>query len=476
MMTATSNVNHSHQHNENSTNNTRILISPTNSMADDVTNAADAAETFGEAETVNLVRAMSAIENKDDITDAGELPPKEDNEAIDDDNNEEENSKNELADVVTPQKKQRQQPPRKRHGARNQHKMKHFVRWLLETFPDILVVQPSSSSSSSSSALRTKQGNTTKKHRTAIPCTCNTSSSSCNHDAKPQAEQKEDEVDLELSRTKTQSSPCCGPKEVDDAMLHDDDDVDAIEVPLILDVAGGKGELAARLCLCLHLRVVLVDPRPANIEQTYLQTVVPRLPKKWQERLQQRLDTNPNHVHDILEDKFHQVVDYFSYSNAVRRCISDRKHGDNDDNESLQQQLTQAVQDASLLIGMHADGATEDIIDVALHYQKPFVVVPCCVFANLYSHRQIRRHIVVPRDDQTTGSTVATTEERHTDLHHPQQQQAPPPPSSSLLEMTFASVRTHEQFCQYLLDKDARFKKSILPFEGRNVAIWWNGK
>jgi hypothetical protein len=36
-------------------------------------------------------------------------------------------------------------------------------------------------------------------------------------------------------------------------------------------------------------------------------------------------------------------------------------------------------------------------------------------------------------------------------------------------------VRTHDQFCKYLLAKDDRFVKEILPFDGRNVAIWWDG-
>ena len=36
-------------------------------------------------------------------------------------------------------------------------------------------------------------------------------------------------------------------------------------------------------------------------------------------------------------------------------------------------------------------------------------------------------------------------------------------------------VRTHDQFCQYLQEKDSSFKREELPFDGRNVAIWWDG-
>jgi hypothetical protein len=415
---------------------------------------------------------MNYLENKDTVNADGGVPPKEEEEDDDD------VAAVDTDDTATQEKKkkqqqqqyQRQQQQRKRHGARNQHKMKHFVRWLLETFPDILV-QPSPTTAQN-------PGN-----KMNISCNANnTMSSSCNHDAKQQTEQNEEEQDLKVepSRTRTKSSSSSGASEFDDEMIHPNDDstvAPPLPPPLILDVAGGKGELAARLCLCLHgIRVVLVDPRgPVNIAQTYQQTVVPRLPKKWQERLQQRLITNPNHVHDLLKTNFDQVMDYFSYQNAVTTVVSnnDKNDDDDDDEKNHQQQevrlrlrLQQAVQDASLLIGMHADGATEDIIDVALHYQKPFVVVPCCVFANLYSHRQVRTSSssAVVRDGNKTNTTTNTNEEK----------QGPPPPKPPV--MAFASVRTHEQFCQYLLDKDARFQKSILPFKGRNVAIWWNGK
>jgi hypothetical protein len=411
-------------------------------------------------DTIDLTRAK----NKGSVTIGGGVPRKDDD---DEDEHDVENvdDSSELAvgvpmDVYgdTKQGNKVQQPQqRKRHGARNQHKMKHFVRWLLETFPDILVHPPSASSAAP------LQRGSEKNTPSSTIC-----KSSCCCDARQQVTQKEETAKVASSRTETNSSSCYTEN--------------AYEVPpspppppLILDVAGGKGELAARLCLCNHLRVVLVDPRPANIAQTYQQTVVPRLPQKWQARLRQRLATNPNHVQDMLNNQFHQVVDYFSYQVATTTVVWNNDEHDEDYTKQQQRQqnvlrLQQAVQDASLLIGMHADGATEDIIDVALHYHKPFVVVPCCVFANLYSHRQVRHVGDVEPDDKTatTTTTTSVTEEEEE------------PPKLETLhvlpEMTFASVRTHEQFCQYLLDKDARFQKSILPFAGRNVAIWWNGK
>ena len=45
---------------------------------------------------------------------------------------------------------------------------------------------------------------------------------------------------------------------------------------------------------------------------------------------------------------------------------------------------------SEIIIGMHPDQATEPIIDMALKFQKPFAVVPCCVFAHENPHRRLK--------------------------------------------------------------------------------------
>jgi hypothetical protein len=237
-------------------------------------------------------------------------------------------------------------PDRKRHGARNQHKMKDFVKWLLATFPDTVATSRSSRS-------------------------------------------ENDET------TTTATTP-----------TH------------ILDVAGGKGELAARLCMCHLTSVVMVDPRPADVAHCYEALVLPKIPKKWQQRLEARRASNPHFVEEMVQERFRQLVmpmDDHTLATSI--------------------ELQEAVRDARLLVGMHADGATEAIIHAALLYKKPFVVVPCCVFPNLFQERRV---------SNDEGNTVP--------------------------------VRSHEQFCRYLQEKDERFQRCILPFEGRNIAIWWDGK
>lgn len=186
----------------------------------------------------------------------------------------------------------------------------------------------------------------------------------------------------------------------------------------VLDIAGGKGELTARLSMCHNLRVVLVDPRRADVASCFSSQVLPKLPNKWQSRIEEQLAENQHFVQEKIDQRVTQLVmnfdDYTLESSA---------------------ELQAAVQSASVLIGMHADGATEAIVDAALKYRKPFVVVPCCVFPRLFNQR------FLVKDDGTK-----------------------------------VPVRSHEQFCEYLLQKDTRFKREVLPFEGRNVGILWDGK
>mmetsp|Transcript_17678 Transcript_17678/g.24933 ORF Transcript_17678/g.24933 Transcript_17678/m.24933 type:complete len:306 (+) Transcript_17678:38-955(+) len=238
---------------------------------------------------------------------------------------------------------------RSRHGARNQHRHKHFVRWLAQNFPHVF--------------------------------------ESCKVD--------------NIKNLKDE------PNSEDGKISH------------ILDVAGGKGELSARLSMCYNCQVVMVDPRLADICSCFEKDILKSLPKKWQERISSHRANNADYIAEIAEKRFNQLVMNF-----------DQYHVDSNSS------LLEAVQNCKLIIGLHADGATEAIVDVALAYHKPFVVVPCCVFPNLFRDRKVM--------NEETGK--------------------------------FISVRNHDQFCQYLKMKDSHFRQDVLPFEGRNVAIWWDGK
>lgn len=108
----------------------------------------------------------------------------------------------------------------------------------------------------------------------------------------------------------------------------------------VIDIAGGRGDVAARLDRD-GIPAVVVDPRVC------LQRNGEPVPIRRQ-------------LQECFDDDF--VV----------------RHAD-------------LLRAASLLVGMHPDQATEPLVDYALQHRKPFVVVPCCVFVReLGGHRVIR--------------------------------------------------------------------------------------
>lgn len=256
----------------------------------------------------------------------------------------------------------RTQPKLKKwSGVKNQHKMKSFVNWLVQTFPQLNNV-----------------------HRT---------------------------MSKDISRDGTLHTPTTT---VQETPLE--------ATPLVVDIAGGKGELAARLIMCQRLRVVMIDPRESDVPLCFEKTVLPKLPAVWRCRFQRRQQDDPQMLMKTFQERFQQYQMYFSDETVVSHP-----------------ELEALIQNATLLVGMHADGATEAIVDTALRYNKPFCVVPCCVFPRLFHTR-----------------TVTVMDEEGKERKTP--------------------VRSYEQFCQYLMDKHPGFQQSILPFDGRNVAIWWDGK
>ena len=96
--------------------------------------------------------------------------------------------------------------------------------------------------------------------------------------------------------------------------------------------------------------------------------------------------------------------------------------------------------DSSILIGLHPDQATEIIVDIALKLNKPFAIIPCCVFANDFPHRKLKR--------KKTGNVENNTEYEE------------------------IQVSSYEQFIEYLCEKDKNIQKTFLPFEGKNLLLY----
>mmetsp|Transcript_31272 Transcript_31272/g.81698 ORF Transcript_31272/g.81698 Transcript_31272/m.81698 type:complete len:316 (-) Transcript_31272:29-976(-) len=88
---------------------------------------------------------------------------------------------------------------------------------------------------------------------------------------------------------------------------------------------------------------------------------------------------------------------------------------------------SELINACSVLIGMHSDEATEAIVEAAVRFSKPFAVVPCCVFPSAFPNRR-----------RANGGTV----------------------------------RTYDEFCEWLREQAPGSNTALLPFAGRNRVIY----
>jgi len=117
----------------------------------------------------------------------------------------------------------------------------------------------------------------------------------------------------------------------------------------VLDVAGGRGEMNFELNVLRNVRCTTIDPRPSKLSKRQL---------RWLKK--RNRNTKHEETHSQLLNRMTHIQALFNPSFA--KCKSD------------------LVNNCTLIIGMHPDEATEEIVDMALFLKKPFAVVPCCVF------------------------------------------------------------------------------------------------
>uniref|UniRef100_A0A7S4KBR0 C3H1-type domain-containing protein n=1 Tax=Odontella aurita TaxID=265563 RepID=A0A7S4KBR0_9STRA len=92
-------------------------------------------------------------------------------------------------------------------------------------------------------------------------------------------------------------------------------------------------------------------------------------------------------------------------------------------------EVVSILRSASILVGLHPDQPTGDIVDLALAMSKPFAVVPCCVFPRQYSKRTL--------------------------------------PCG-------APVRTYDQLLDWIRAKDERIQTHDLGFGGRSIVLYFD--
>lgn len=192
----------------------------------------------------------------------------------------------------------------------------------------------------------------------------------------------------------------------------------------ILDIAGGSGALAFELSVRNSLNCVVVDVRPVRL------TVQQKQHLKFRERCLESLSAAPptctmatNLRNRFTAKSFEQFVTLLD-SNSVLESANQTL----DETQARLRDLLQ-TRNCSVMVGLHPDQATDHIIDIGLTLNIAWVVIPCCVFPNLFRRRLLRN-----------GKTV----------------------------------RSYEDLCAYILERDPRIQECVLPFRGRNRAFYWH--
>ncbi len=163
----------------------------------------------------------------------------------------------------------------------------------------------------------------------------------------------------------------------------------------VLDVAGGRGDLSFELKSKYNIKCTLIDPRIRKLNKKQRRYILKS--EKDKKRQHQRPE---NIIHVINGDnepkckkqKMTSSNNIFNQSQQQQQNTKKKKLVIDD--QLLNDYLGQHIQgkfDSSfkiatiggakpLVVGMHPDQATEDIVDIALEHKLNFAVVPCCVF------------------------------------------------------------------------------------------------
>ena len=192
---------------------------------------------------------------------------------------------------------------------------------------------------------------------------------------------------------------------------------------------GGKGGLSFDLSVRYGIPCTLIEPIEVK-----LNAITRRMMKKIHERRLREIHVSeyykkPSMLGYNIEDDFH-ILDIVS--NSVYHNIDSlpfvhiRSEYHFKNPEKSIPKIVETIKNCGMIIGVHPDQATEDIVDAALAYKKPFAILPCCVFAELNPGRIIEGR----------------------------------------------KVRTYEDLISYLLSKDESIQCFSLPFVGRNKVLY----
>lgn len=168
----------------------------------------------------------------------------------------------------------------------------------------------------------------------------------------------------------------------------------------LVDVAGGRGDTSWELALKWSIRCCIIDPQRLRLSKHRQNIVLCR------SCTANAVCSSENTTSSNFVSMDFEVYETIESEGGDAAAIATTTIGQEVEVDMIELErcmgITQErrlfvaedkcldlIQTASLLIGLHADEATETIVDVALDTGKPFAIVPCCVFPTLFPHRRM---------------------------------------------------------------------------------------
>ena len=222
----------------------------------------------------------------------------------------------------------------------------------------------------------------------------------------------------------------------------------------VLDVAGGKGAIAVALIERHGISATVIDPltRRGTAKGAGKKRARPRI-------IATPFSFEPEKMSAPEASVWAEAKCSVRVSNSDRsaRTGAAAAHAENipdcDQSSSASDALAlvaSLLKSCACVVAMHPDEATDSVMDAALACNKPFAVVPCCVFASKFSSRRLPARNLQAGPDML--SDVAGDD------------RSAPKPSRP--------VETYEELLEYLEAKHPRIERAFLPFEGRRVVLF----
>ncbi|CAO3569907.1 unnamed protein product [Mortierella alpina] len=245
----------------------------------------------------------------------------------------------------------------------------------------------------------------------------------------------------------------------------------------VLDVAGGRGDLAWELQTRQGIRSTVIEPRAGKGM------------RKWQRKWLEKFKTSNIQSSGCSESNASEkavATDKMNDGSIKKEDAEDQEPDEGKDLAGLANfipttltyplQATEPdrieammdddflrvherlVSEASILIGLHPDQATEPIVRAALKAGKPFAVIPCCVFSRDNLHRRLPR---IPSSSDTTSDFSSVSQDGP--LHADEE------------DMLTRPVTSYEDFVTWLSTLHPGIETTWLNFEGMNRVLYWRG-